>query len=208
MKYQDFNFSALSETQSFTINHNTINVKKYLSTSEKFDLITVTLQKSKIEDVYNELLLDMYFHLNIIYLYTDIDFTLEDRENEFELYDILETNGIIDKVVSIIGTEYEDLKTILEQTKQNNLNYQNTAAAVIRKFIDDLPANAAAAKEIVDSFDPAQYQSVIDFAAAANGGRPINQQTAPVATAASTQSESIAPPTRKIVNIQKTSKQD
>lgn len=215
MKYQDFEFykDYLTNTQSFTYRNQAgkncqIKVKTYLPIEDKYDLITIALQKSKVDDIYNELLLDMYFHLNIIYLYTDIEFTLEDRENEFSLYDTLEYNGIIDNVVSILRDEYDVLKTMLEEMKKVNLTYNHTAAAVIKKIINDLPANAAAAKEIVDSFDPAQYQSVIDFAAAANGGRPINQQTAPVATAAPAQSESIAPPTRKIVNIQKTSKQD
>ena len=68
---------------------------------------------------------------------------------------------------------------------RDSLRYKNTAAAVLTRIIQDLPKNAAAAKEIMDSFDPEKYKQVSDFAAAANGGRniltnmPIESQTVP-----------------------------
>ena len=43
--------------------------------------------------------------------------------------------------------------------------------------IKKVEKNAETAREIVDNFDPEQYQSIIDFATAANGGRNINTQT-------------------------------
>jgi hypothetical protein len=55
----------------------------------------------------------------------------------------------------------------------DELTYNTTTAAVISKFIDDLPANAEAAKKIVDNFDQTKYKAVIDFAQAANGGRTL-----------------------------------
>jgi hypothetical protein len=96
--------------------------------------------------------------LNIIYLYTDIDFSAEDREDEMKLYDILEHNDIIDQVIAAIGEdEYTTLEDYLFEMKSNYLTYKNTAAAVLNKIIQDLPKNAAAAKEIMDSFDPEKY---------------------------------------------------
>jgi len=127
--------------------------------------------------LYNELLLDVFFHLNIIYLYTDIEFSADDRDDELALYDILEANDIINKVIANMKEgEYEELRDTLNKMMSLKLTYGNSAAAVMRTFVQDLPKNAAAAKEIVDSFDPKQYQSVVDFATAANGGRNINTQ--------------------------------
>jgi len=91
-----------------------------------------------------------------------------------KLYDILEHNDIIDQVIAAIGEdEYVSLKDYLITMKINYLTYKNTAAAVLTRIIQDLPKNAAAAKEIIDSFDPEKYQAVEDFATAANGGRNI-----------------------------------
>lgn len=172
MKFQDFDFINTSVP---TIKlQNGIQVKKWIPISDKIDLIQIALQKSEEDGIYNEAKLDCYFHLNIIYLYTDIEFSEEDREDEMKLYDILEHNDIIDQVIAAIGEdEYVGLKDYLITMKINYLTYKNTAAAVLTRIIQDLPKNAAAAKEIIDSFDPEKYQAVEDFATAANGGRNI-----------------------------------
>ena len=70
--------------------------------------------------------------------------------------------------------ELEKLLSWLDQTVKMTMKYKNTAGAVIQSIIQDLPKNAEAAADIVKNFDPSQYQAVIDFATAANGGRNIN----------------------------------
>ena len=55
-----------------------------------------------------------------------------------------------------------------------NLQYRNSATSLIRSIINDLPANAQAAADIVSTFDKDKYQEVINFATAANGGRNIH----------------------------------
>ena len=65
------------------------------------------------------------------------------------------------------------LNEILEETLRMRLEYKSTIASVINGFIEDLPANAQAAKEIVEKFNPEDFQQVIQFAQAANGNRPI-----------------------------------
>lgn len=193
-----------------------IQVKKTIPSSDKIDLIQIALQKAEEDGIYNQIKLDIYFHLNIIYLYTDLEIDLEDREDEMELYDILENNGIIAEVIAAIGEyEYESLKDYLIEIKNEKLRYENTAAAVLNRIVQDLPKNAAAAKEIVDSFDRDQYQQVIDFATAANGGRnintnaaPVNQETVPISTAASQNSSPIEQTPKKVVKIKSATKKD
>ena len=180
MEYQSLKFkdNYLTDTESFKYRNLAgedyqIEVKKYLPASDKVDLIQIALQKAEEDGIYNDIKLDVYFHLNIIYLYTNIEFSAEDREDEMKLYDILQTNDIIDQVVAIMGDEYGVLKDYLDIAKADNLTYKNTAAAVLTRIVQDLPKNAATAKEIIDSFDPNKYQEVVNFATAANGGRNI-----------------------------------
>lgn len=164
-----------SEIKTVTIGDSTIEVKQYLPVSDKVDLIQIALQKAEENGIYNEVLLDVYFNLNLVYLYTNITFTDKQREDELKLYDILESNGIIDQIVAAVPeNEYKALRDYMDDMRYDVLNYKNTAGAVIQSIIQDLPKNAAAAKEIVDSFDKEKFQSVIDFATAANGGRNIN----------------------------------
>ena len=206
MKYQELNLKKEIPTVKL---ENGIQVKKRISTSDKIDLIQIALQKSEEDNLYNEVKLDCYFHLNIVYLYTDIEFSVEDREDEMELYDILDRNDIIDQVIAAIGEdEYDDLRSKLTEMKLEFLSYRNTAAAVLTRIIQDLPKNAAAAKEIVDSFDPSKYQEVVDFATAANGGRNINTQLDALSTAANQESSSVEPKPKKVVKIKQTTKKD
>ena len=173
-KLNEFNLKTNNQFNTFTIDNIQVNVKKYLPVSDKIDLIQVALQKAQEDGIYNEMKLDVYFHLNIIYLYTDVEISQEDREDEMELYDILESNNIIDQVVAHMEKgEYVELRDYLERMEADYLGYKNTAAAVLNKIIQDLPKNAAAAAEIIDSFDKEKYQAVEDFATAANGGRNI-----------------------------------
>ena len=203
MKFQDFDFINTSVP---TVKlQNGIQVKKWIPISDKIDLIQIALQKSEEDGIYNEAKLDCYFHLNIIYLYTDIDFSAEDREDEMKLYDILEHNDIIDQVIAAIGEdEYTTLEDYLFEMKANYLTYKNTAAAVLNKIIQDLPKNAAAAKEIMDSFDPEKYQMVENFAIAANGGRNIRTNL-PVGN----QRDALKPTaSQKVLSIDKAVKKD
>lgn len=164
-----------TDVKEVKIGEHIIEVKQYLSIENKNDLVEIALQKAEENGVYNEILLDMYFNLNIIYLYTNITFTDKQKEDEPKLYDVLESNGLIDSVVAALPQrEYAELVGYVEQMKKNILKYKNTAGAVLQSIIQDLPKNAAIAKDIIDSFDPNKYQAVVDFATAANGGRNIN----------------------------------
>ena len=159
---------------TFEFNGQTIEVLNYLPIEDKYDLVMVTLQKSEENGGYNPLKMDMYLHLNMMYLYTNIEFDADARVNEPVTYDELLTSGLLDEFLATVKTEeYDYLYHMLTETKDELMSFKNSAAAVIQNIINDLPKNAAIAKEIVEGFDPTQYQAVVDFAEAANGGRPI-----------------------------------
>ena len=152
-----------------------IEVIQYLPTNDKLDFIDITLQKSREGNLYNPLLVNVFFHLHLIYLYTNITFTDKQKEDELKLYDCLEDAGIIDKVIeNLPEKEYIDLLNKMDEKIQMELKYNTITAAIISKLITDLPEQAAAAAKIVEEFDPEKYQAVIKFAEAANGGRNIN----------------------------------
>lgn len=174
MKFSDFNFKLNTDYNIVKIGDKEVKVLQYLPISDKIDLVQIALQKSQENGIYNVMKLDVYFNLYIVYMYTDLEFTEEEKADEFALYDQLETNGVFLDVIGAIPTdEYESLLTYLKELRDANNSYRNSAAALIQSFIQDLPRNAAAAANIVDNFDKEKYQNVLDFAKAANGDRPI-----------------------------------
>lgn len=152
-----------------------INVLKYVSIEEKNDIIQLALQESDENGLFNLFKLKMFFALYTVYTYADIEFTEEEKDDPTKLYDELKSSGVLDAIFGAIEkTEYDDLVTILEKTMKVRLEHRNTIASVLNNFVENLPVNANAAKDIIDKFDPAAFQHVIDFATAANGNRPIN----------------------------------
>ena len=54
-----------------------------------------------------------------------------------------------------------------------SLSYKSSAGALVSTFINDLPRQAEAAAKIIEQFDKNDFQQVLNFAKAANGGRDI-----------------------------------
>lgn len=173
--YANMKLKLNTEVETFDFCGQNIEVLKYLPAQDKYDLLMVTLQKSFEDGIYNEFKLDLYFQLNLVYMYTNISFTEKQREDELKIYDNLKSNGFFEKFFSVLNEEeYEELFALLNTMKENNIKQRSSVGEIINRLIDDLPSNAEAAAKIVESFRPDQFQQVVDFARYANGGRDIN----------------------------------
>lgn len=174
ISYSNMKLKIKKDIKEIEYNGNTIEVSQYLPIEDKYDLIMATLQKSEEVGYYNALKLDMYFHLHLVYLYTNISFTEKQKEDELKLYDSLKSNGLIDEIVKDIpDAEYNDLLYFMDKIIEDSFAYKTSVAGLANSIITDLPKQAEAAMKIVDQFDPNKFQAVKDFAKAANGGRDI-----------------------------------
>ena len=174
VSYANMKLKMNESTKEVQLGEAKIEVKQYLPVEEKYSFLNIVLQNSLENDIYNPVKVDMYFHLYLVYLYTNINFTDKQKEDESKLFDVLLTNGIIEGIITTIPkAEYDVLISLLNQMIEKNEKYRTTFAGVVGKFINDLPAQADAAMKIVENFDPNKFQEVIAFAQAANGGRPI-----------------------------------
>lgn len=151
-----------------------IEVAQYLPINDKYDLIMITLQKAKEDILYNPIKLDMYFHLHLVYMYTNLYFTDKQKEDEAKIYDSLESSGLLTEIIKNMNeAEYNDLWDKLNDYMEAELNYTTTAAAVIKTVLGDLPKQMQAAADIVNNFNPEKFSEVTNFAKALNGGREI-----------------------------------
>ena len=174
VSYANLKLKPNTNVSTFDFCGHEVEVLNYLPINDKYDFVMITLQKAEENGIYNPLLLDMYFHLHLVYMYTNLSFTDKQKENETKIYDTLESNGFFEKFYEVFDeNEYADLMSYIEEIIDMTLTYRNTAGAVLQSIIQDLPKNAQAAADIVQNFDPTKFQSVIDFATAANGGRNI-----------------------------------
>lgn len=174
VSYANMKLKMNESVKEVQLGETKIEVKQYLPVEEKYSFLNIVLQNSLENDIYHPVKVDMYFHLYLVYLYTNINFTDKQKEDESKLFDVLLTNGIIEGVIATMPkAEYDILVNLLNQMIEKNEKYKTTFAGIASKFINDLPAQADAAMKIVENFDPNKFQEVIAFAQAANGGRPI-----------------------------------
>lgn len=171
LNYSDLGLTKSNEIRIFKWNDKDIEVVKYLPIDSRYDIVMITLQEAYEEGIYNPVKLDKFFHLNLVFMYSNLVFSDEDRQDTDKLYDELKGSGFMDKFLQNINEEeytemLEDIDTIIKA--------RNTISGIVKKLVDDLPANAEAMQNIVNNFDPDKYQAVVDFAKAANGGRPIS----------------------------------
>ena len=175
VSYANMKLKVNTDVNTFDFHGQKIQVLKYLPARDKHDLLIVTLQKSLENDgIFNEFKLNLYFELNLVYMYTNISFTQKQREDEFKLYDNLKSNGFFELFLQAMDeNEYNELFTQLNAIQVASFKNRMSVGSMISHLIDDLPANAEAAAKIIDNFDPKRYKAVVDFAKYANGVRNI-----------------------------------
>ena len=177
ISYANMKLKINTDVNTFDFCGQKVEVLKYLPAQDKYDLLMITLQKSYEDGIYNDFKLNLYFSLNLVYMYTNISFTEKQREDELKLFDNLKSNGFFDKFYEALeDDEYNELFDQLNEIKDSLVYYNSGVNSILEKFINDLPANAEAAAKLVESFDPEQYKAVVDFARYANGMRDINTQ--------------------------------
>lgn len=174
ISYANMKLKVDNSTYQFKWNDYTIDILNYLPIENKYDLIMITLQKSLENGYYNPIKLDKYFHLHLIYMYTNISFTEKQKEDSDKLYNCLKSNGLLDAFINEFNeNEYNELYSLLNDTKEAILRQKLSVSGLLESVISDLPAQAEAMQNIIDNFNPEKYQEVINFAKAANGNRDI-----------------------------------
>lgn len=174
ISYANLKLKVDNEISTFKFNNTEIEIYNYLSAEDKYELVMLTLQKAREGKIYNPIKLDVYFHLHLIYMCTNLSFTDKQREDELKIYDTLKSNGFIEEFLNAYSTEeYNDLLRFIDAEIEAEMRYNLSASGILSQFIVDLPKNAEAMQDILNNFDKNKFQEVIKFAQAANGGRPI-----------------------------------
>lgn len=123
----------LDEIKTIEIGENTIEVKQYLPVNEKLGLIERVVNLSQDENNFpNPIKIDVIGSIEMIAAYTNITFTDKQKEDIGKLYDLLEENGIIDKIIAAIPEiEYEFLINGIDKTIDAVYDYRNSVLGIL-----------------------------------------------------------------------------
>ena len=131
-------------------NEQIIEVKQYLPVEEKLELITNVLELSHDSNNFsNPIKVQVYTALEIIKKNTKIRFTEKQKENPTKLYDLLNGNGLLEKIIEVIPQiEYDEIIAGVYNTIDAVYTYQNSVMGILDAVSTDYSALNFDATEI------------------------------------------------------------
>ena len=132
--FNKLNLTKNTEIKNIDINENIIEVKQYLPVEEKLELISYIANMAHDEDYNfsNPVKVEVFAGIGIIKYYTNITFTEKQLENPAKIYDLLNSNKVINNVIAAIpSNEYDEIRTGIEDTIKSIYQYQNSVLGIL-----------------------------------------------------------------------------
>ena len=154
-----------NEVVNVEFNGQNIEVKQYLPVEEKLELVSKVLELSHDENNFaNPIKVEIFMKLTIIEYYTNISFTEKQRENPAKIYDLLSSNGVIDKVIeNLPEEEYEYILFGVEKTITSIYKYRNSLYGILDAISTDYDNLKLDASDIQNQLDPNSLKLVKDI---------------------------------------------
>lgn len=120
-------------------NEQSIEVKQYISVNDKLKLITNVINNSIDEHNFcNPVRVDVFAALGILEYYTNISFTEKQKEDPVKLFDLFQSNMLLDQIKNAIPKdEYETLMNGLWRSIESIYTYQNSAMGILNNLSAD-----------------------------------------------------------------------
>lgn len=116
-----------------------IEVLQYLPINDKLNIIAAVLNGSADQNNFaNPVKIEVIGTIEMIKAYTNLSFTEKQLEDIPKLYDLMEQNDIINKIMSAIPTvEYEFIINGIDNTIQSYYNYRNSVFGILDTISQD-----------------------------------------------------------------------
>lgn len=140
---------------SFDWNGQTVEVKQYLPIQEKLDLISSVVNNCQDENSFiNEGKMSMFMNLEIVYRYTNINFTKKQKSDPTKLYDLLAGSGFFDDIFEVLPqTEYRCIITWLSNTVKSFYEYRNSVYGILDAIKTDYSKTNLNITELLSSLE-------------------------------------------------------
>ena len=148
-------FSKLGLTKNQNVktikfNEQEIEVKQYLPVNEKLELISNVINSSADENNFsNPIKKTIFTTLEILYAYTNINFTDKQKEDPAKLYDLVVANDLVKEVLNAIPErEYAQVSFGVENSVEAIYKYRNSILGILETISQDYSALDLEASEI------------------------------------------------------------
>ena len=121
------------------INEQDIEVKQYLPINEKLELISSVINSAADENNFsNPVKENVFLTLEILYHYTNINFTDKQKEDPVKLYDLIVSSGLVNKVTDLSPEEeLDEVINGVAQSVKAIYTYRNSALGILESISKD-----------------------------------------------------------------------
>lgn len=161
--FSDIDTKYKKEFKTFTWRDKEIKISQYLPIDEKIALIDIALQKSMYNGMVHPLQLKKYYELGLVYMYSDIVFSEEDRADEAKIYDELWASGLLDEIIKRIAPkEIQTCAEMLKETKLAVEKHKVSAVGIIETLIQVLNDEVPNIMEQLSQLTPEQAKATLE----------------------------------------------
>ena len=128
------------EIKIISFNGQDVEVKQYLPVNEKLELISNVINASHdgVNNFANPVKVSIYTTLEIMYAYTNINFTDKQKEDPTKLYDMLISSGMVAEIVNEIPeAEYHEILCGVSDSISAIYAYQNSILGILESISAD-----------------------------------------------------------------------
>ena len=138
------------DIEIINFNEQMIEVKQYLPVNNKLELISNVINASADDNNFaNPIKINVFTMLEIVYAYTNINFTDKQREDSVKLYDMLISSGLMKKIIDTIpAEEYERVVNGVKESADAVYKYRNSVMGVFELITANYDAMNLDANEI------------------------------------------------------------
>lgn len=160
--------SKNAEIKNISWNDQIIEVKQYLPVNDKLILISNVINSSADENRFmNPVKVDVCLALEILFNYTNINFTDKQKEDYAKLYDLVYSSNLMEQIINNIpDEEYDDLCSGVWRSINEVYNYKNSIHGILKSVNEDYSNLSMDAKAIhSDLADPENMKLLKDVLA-------------------------------------------
>ena len=138
------------DVKNIEFNEQDIEVKQYLPINEKLELISSVINSAADENNFsNPVKENVFLTLEILYHYTNINFTDKQKEDPVKLYDLVVSSGLVNKVTDLIPEEeLDEVINGVAQSVKAIYTYRNSVLGILESISQDYSALNLDATEI------------------------------------------------------------
>ena len=138
------------DIKNIEFNEQIIEVKQYLPINEKLELISSVINSAADENNFsNPVKENVFLTLEILYHYTNINFTDKQKEDPVKLYDLVVSSGLVNKVTDLIPEEeLDEVINGVAQSVKAIYTYRNSVLGILESISQDYSALNLDATEI------------------------------------------------------------